>query len=217
MAPKKPDAALFERMSADAAQPKSDAALEKLRDKARELQEEEHVVLDLTQQLEDAKGRVTQLKTKDLPAMFEEAQVKSLDVLAHGNYPGFKISVKPFVTASLPVSMEEHLREEGFEELIECGGGDLIKTTISFEFPKDSEELWQKFLGRVDALSKQDGMRSLPIPQVKMTVNHASLAKWLREEIEAVGKSNGDLRMPDLKKLNAFVGTTTELKVEKEK
>jgi hypothetical protein len=203
--------AIAERIAAEDRQQPEDR-LTKIREKAKELRDLLDEQEELQAQSEQNASDIVKVRAKELPDLFEEASLNSIDVKAEGNHPGFVARLKPFYRASIPVDMETAKREAAFEHLIERGGGDLIKTTVSFDFPKDSEAEVSNFLQfvREQGEALEEGW---PSPTVRMTVNHSSLSSWLKEEIESSTRLGKPL--PDLSRLNAMVGKIVEIKEEK--
>jgi len=202
-----------ERIKSDRGAAPSNDKLDDIRRYAVLMRDYEVEIADLTERLEIKTAALNVLKTKSLPELMEEAGVSSIAVEAEGNNPAFDVKIKPKYIASIPKSLDPVKREEAFAELSARGGGDLIKTVVSFSFPKDSEDDVKAFL---EFLAENFGDEVLiPRPSVEMSVNHASYSSWLREEWEGCAKAGRP--MPDLGKLNAMVIRLAELKFKKER
>jgi hypothetical protein len=181
--------------------------MDAIADKAKEMRGLEEKVSDLSDQLDSVKVDLHRVKFTELPDLMGAIGMTKFSVEAYGNHPAFDIKSSPYCRASIPVDMDPADRDDAFNYLIERGGGDLIKTTVTFEFGKDSMNEVQKFLDFVHSSS------DFPEPTVKMMVHHMSLSSWLKEEMAIAGKSGGIL--PDLERLNATAGRMAEIKVKK--
>lgn len=199
-----------------AAAPAADDRLAAIRQAATLMRDYEEEVADLTMRLEAKTAELNLMRTKLLPEMMEEAAVSKLAVEAEGNHPGFEVRIRPKYIASIPKDMEAEKREDAFAYLTELGGGPMIRTTVSFEFPRDSEDQLASFLAMLEHVSYTTmGGEEIPRPRIEQTIHHATYSSWLREEWELSAKAGRP--MPDLSRLNAMVLRLAELKFEKEK
>lgn len=170
-------------------------------------------------------------KKKTIPEFMDKIGVPSITLEAEGNYPAFECKRKPFYSANIQADWPPELREEGFKYVESLGYGELIKTFVTFAFPKDQQGAVLPFLksckgltltAMVDVPTKGKNGKpgkpkrvrqtfSLPIPEVEKTIHAGTLTKWLRESVEDEGF------MPKLDKIGGFVGVVADVKEVKEK
>jgi hypothetical protein len=175
--------------------------LEAIRAKAREAKEMELHIEELEEQLKQTKKRLHQICFVELVDMLVAAKVNGIDVAAQGNMQAFVAKLKPYYSAAIPADMPEEKRMAAFRMLEETGNGDLIKTIVTVDFPREARADVADFISQLPKTVKHE---------VKASVHKATLTKWLRETVEAG-------QMPDLEKINGVVGQTVELKNVKEK
>lgn len=183
--------------ASQASRPENTEALAAIRAKAREVQSLKLEISDMEERIEAAKARINHIQMNELVAMFEAAQLREkVSFSAEGNSKALQLAFKPYYSAHIPVDAPEDFRTEAFAYLEEAGGGNLIKTTVTINFPKEDRARVAEFL------------RTMPDNldyTVNASVHKATLTKWLREKIEAGV-------MPLLEKINGRVGRIVEVK-----
>lgn len=203
--------AVKDRMESEQRPAVAEDKLDRIREAARELRALEQNKAELEGRLETVSLLLNKAKLEELPKMLSEVQMTGLTIEASGNAPAFELKIKPFFKAGIPADWDEERRAAGFEHLIERNAGDLIKTTISFEYPKDSEDEVQAFLVMLQdlAYTTMSG-QSIPQPTVKQTVHHATLTSWLKEEWTLSAKRGEP--QPKLDLIGGIVGKIAEVK-----
>lgn len=195
----KPSPDLLAAMGEDPHAPRSDK-LDALRDKATEARDLNSEISDLTARLEDAAGKMTNLLTVKLPEMMDAAGVPGIDLDASGNLPAMSIKLVPFINAGISAKWPDEKKSAAFRYLTEAGHGDLIKTTITVSFPRESRE-------EALVISKML-VKAGVSPEVKESVSSQTLTSWLKEMIEE-GQRPSDA---DLEKIGGYIGRTVKMK-----
>lgn len=150
----------------------------------------EDEITDLDEQLKDAKARLQQISTKDIPAHCAEIGMQKFVTDT-----GFEMSIRPYVQAQDTV--------EGQKWLIENEYGDIIKDVVSVSFTKGQFEDAKQFMEDCGELGHE--------PEEKVGVHASTLKAFLKE---LVGKG---AEVPiHLFGDNAFVGTKSHIKRPKE-
>jgi hypothetical protein len=203
--------AVMDRMESEQRPAVAEDKLDRIRDAASTLRS---LVLnrdELEHQLETVSSQINNLKLEGIPAMLSGVGLTSLSIEASGNTPAFELKIKPFYKAGIPADWPDDKRQIGFEHLIERNAGDLIKTTVSFEFSRDSEPQVNSFLSMLEDLqfTTPDG-QDFPQPTVKQTVHHATLSSWLKEEWTLSAKRGEP--QPKLDLIGGVVGKIAEVK-----
>lgn len=174
--------------------------LEKLRRKVADARDLELMIGDLEDRLKAAKKTLQDLIHKQLPDLMDEAGVTSLTVAAEGNAKPFVADLKPYYAANIAAGWEEGRRQVAFEYLTELGAGDLIKTKVEIDMPREQRE---------DALKLAESLSSDGLPvSVKESVHAQTLTAWLREQVEE------NQFLPDLEKIGATVGRVVKVKAK---
>lgn len=179
-----------------------------IKEKVAALRDKTMEVSDLEERLEKAKAEKLQLETVTLPDMLQAVGMDRFGLEAEGNNPAYDLTIEPLVRANIAAGWEEPKRQAGFAVLEQLGGGSLIQTTVTFEFPKGEYAEAKQFVE--DAFDKL-GYEG----QMKLAVNHNSMASWLKAEVQA-----DPPRVPSPQQLLAiggFVGKTAKIKKRKER
>lgn len=142
--------------------------------------------------LEDAKARRRELLFKRLPEAMLGAGMREF-VTAEG----LKAKVAFLTDGSLgsPRNEEERLaREAKIDCIIENDGGEIVKQTVTIEFPKEFAHMAEEIRERLVKLfqTKKWGAIDAKISRER-TVNHMTLSSWIRERMES---GNVDEQLP---------------------
>jgi hypothetical protein len=184
-------------MAADAPKVSQDK-LDRLREAAVKVRDLDASIVDIETRLSNMKRERSDLVTKKLPDLMDQAGVPGIDLEAAGNLPAVSLKLTPFINANIAASWPEEKRAIAFKWLDESGNGDLIKTTISVSFPRED---------RATALDVVKDMKARGINvDVKDNVMPATLTAWLRE-IYAKG---GD--RPPLDVIGGFIDRIVKVK-----
>jgi hypothetical protein len=175
--------------------------VDRLREKVREAHDLELLISDLEERLKAAKKDLQHIQHKELPDLMDEARVTSLTVAASGNGRPFMAMLSPFYSANIAAGWDEGRKQVAFQYLTEQGAGDLIKTKVEIDMPREKRE---EALQLAESLS-EDG---LPV-SLKEGVHAQTLTAWLREQVEQ------NQTLPDLEKIGGVVGRVVKIKVAK--
>ena len=125
-----------EVLDAIANEPQEEVDLTTVRRKAVELRDSYLLKTDLENQLKELNGKITDIERKDLPDLFSKAGIRSVEVEADGNHPGFMAERTTVYTAKIP----DERRMEAFQWLEGQGHGDLVKSIIQITFGMQEHE-----------------------------------------------------------------------------
>lgn len=178
-------------------QPLNQDKLDKLRERVVYARALDLEIDDLEQRLEDKKRELRHLYHTEIPDLMDEAGVDRLGVTNAGNLGSFEIKVQPFYSANIAAGWDPDKRSAAFEYLTELGAEDLIKTKIEIDFSRGERA---KAVLVAENL-KDDGIET----SMKETVHSATLASWLREQVEVNGT------VPDLDKIGGTVGRVAKI------
>lgn len=201
--------------------------LEALKTLVRKYRNEKFEVDQLLVSASEKGKSLSEMRKKTIPEFMDKVGVPAITVEAEGNYPAFTAERKPFFQANIAADWPPEMREEAFAYVESLGYGELIKTFITFSFPKDLYPAVVPFLKacktmKLVAMVDQPAAKgkkpkrkkvqfTLPLPEVEKTIHAGTLTKWLREQVEEEGF------MPKLDKIGGFVGTVADVKEVKEK
>ena len=184
-------------MAKDEVPPPSDK-LDVLKAKLGEVRDIDREISDLVSRAESLGERRTMILTKTLPDLLDDAGVPKIEIEASGNLPAMEAKVVPYYSASIAASWPEERRAAAFKWLDESGNGDLIKTTITVQFPREDRKT---ALDVVAELRKKD-----LFVEVKDAVSQQTLTKWLKETYEDGGAK------PPLDVIGGSVGRVVKVK-----
>lgn len=206
----------------------SEDKLEALKKMVRQYRDTRMEVNAIMESAAEKSKVLKEAKEKTIPEFMERIGVPSITIEAEGNYPAYVAERKPFYSAGIRADWPPEMKEEGFAYVESLGYGELIKTFVTFPFPRELQAAVVPFLKACKGLkltavveepSKKPGGKpkrvkktfSLPLPEVERTIHAGTLTKWLREQVEDAGF------MPKLDKIGGFVGTIADVKEVKEK
>lgn len=177
--------------------------LEKLKGMVRDARDLQIRIANGNELLGKLNGEFNEYKTKTIPDYMEGLGVPSITVDMGGNEPPFTARVRAYYKANIEADWPEEKRQEAFDYLKEIGHDDLIKTYVSFAFPKGvtTKEI-EQFTKAVKAIKIKAGKTFLgiPIPEIERGVHWGTLTSWLKDQVERVKF------IPDLDKIGAKVG-----------
>jgi hypothetical protein len=185
-------------MDLAAAPAPSEDKLTVIRTMVREVRDLTFEVKSLEERIDEKNKRITHLRTKALVDMFMEAKISRLDIEPEGNMPGYTAESKPYYAANIAVDWEAERRQKAFDWLDANGHGDLIKTEIVVQLPRDQ----RRKAAQVERYLARYGYPSFR----RLSVPWNTLTAWLREQVEKYQKT------PPLDLFGATVGMTVNLK-----
>lgn len=168
----------------------------------------------LTEQASSVKKKITELEMKKLPDIMEGAGVPSITLEAEGNLPAYEAKSKAYYSAGIKADWPDEDRTRAFDYLVSIGHGELIRTEVTYGFPKDTPPaVVDRFLREVRKIKLGAGKKavSIPFPTLERGVNTQTLTAWLKDQVENEGF------MPKLDLIGGFVGKKVSIKEVKEK
>ena len=163
----------------------------------RELEME---IAELQERATEKSVLLSDLRTRELPDLYEKLGIDSLGLDRSGNLPAYDTKLKPYYSANLP---KDRLGE-ALALLSEMKASDLSKTRVEIQFGRGEE----KTLVKLRAFLRREG-----IPADEKTGVHSStLTAWIRERFQG----NRPLSPSQLATLGATVGKVVEMKRRKE-
>jgi hypothetical protein len=146
------------------------------------------------------------LLNEDMPAAMDELKVKNIDV------DGYVLSCGPYFKAAIKVDDPPEQQDRAFAWVEKEGGGDIIKSQVIVDFPKEMLETAQELAKELsERYHNQEGIGVI----VKRAVPWATLTSWLKEwwlSVPPKGKKKSPIPLEDL---NATVGRIVTIKSSK--
>lgn len=180
--------------------------LDQVRKAAARVRDIDREVSDLEERVKALGSERFVLTSKTLVDLLDAAGVDTVGLPADGNLPAMDVTVAPYYKASIAAEWPEERRERAFALLADKDAGDLIRTTVTFNFGKGDYDKAMKFAN--------DSSQALQMPvEVKKAVPWTSLTAWLKEFYQVRRSSlSGD----ELQTLGASAGRIVQLKPRKE-
>jgi hypothetical protein len=122
--------------------------------------------------------------------------VPKIQLAREGNKPAFLAELLPYYKANIAASWDPERKLRAYDALEEFGASDLIKTVVTFSFPRGEKKAAMRLVKR----------NALLFPQMAEMVPWGTLTSWVREQFEA-GKPT-----PPLDVIGAQVGQHVKIK-----
>lgn len=220
---------IFDELAAEVAELTeipNDEKMERLSKSCRELAEADIEVEALEKKLSEAKERRMTLQHKTLPAIFESLNMDHFGLQPTDDAPGYDFEMRPYFKASIPEDSEEEFKQAAFAHLEALGGGDIIRTQVTYTLGKAQVDLARTISAFISLLAERmavAGVSDIPQPSIKMGVPWNTLTAFLKEawgrQQQLTLDEDGNLpegETPiDLVKLNATVGQVVKIKERK--
>jgi hypothetical protein len=171
--------------------------LARIRELAEGARTEQLRLRELSESTDAAQARLSLITRTLLPELMTSAGMPAFELEARGNLPALSFRVETQAQASIPQSWDDERRAGAMAELDRVGGGDLIQTTVSVDFPREKREAARNLL----QLLVERGLR----PYARETVHHSRLSAWLRSRLKS-----GEL-LPDLEKIGGWAATVARI------
>lgn len=149
------------------------------------IQEERRAVGDIETaeaMLEEAKARRRELQFKRLPDAMLAAGMREFKTA-----DGLTAKIVFLTDGALgPANTPEELaeRERKIDCIIEHDGGEIVKQTVSIEFPKEFADQAEVIKERLEKLFQTKKWGSIPVKIGRFrTVNHMTLSAWIKERM----------------------------------
>jgi hypothetical protein len=172
-------------------------------------------ILQKEEELKYEKKKLNELIQKTLPDLMSETNQTILRLPKEGNYPPFIFKLKPYYAAN--ISNDNPDAPEAYQWLDDHGEGDLIKRTITTPLGKESQELQELIISKLEDLGVDY--------DIKYGVHPQTLTAWLKNRHQRYLdqqkrlfeiKPEDRIEMPPLDLFGAYVGHSVEIKPEKE-
>jgi hypothetical protein len=194
---------LLEReMSEDSEAPPSEGLLERIRDLGRRARDKELEIAHWQERLGTMQSELLDLKQVKLVEAMHSAGVDHIGIEREGNMPAYDFELSSYCRANIAAAWDEKRRAAAFAALEQRKAGDLIKTTITIEIPREQRSLAKRVTVALRKLKVDFSLRE--------AVNSQTLGKWLRESIKR------KLPVPPLDVIGGAVGEIVEFKARKE-
>jgi hypothetical protein len=171
-------------------------SLDFVRARVAELRDLELEKTMLEERLAAVNKRINHIAFESLVDVMNEKRVPKLQLDADGNKPPFLAEVLPYYRANIAASWEEERRLRAFEAVEQFGGSDIIKTTVTFSFPRGEKAQAIKLINANKRL----------LPRMSENIPHTTLTAWVRERIE------GGKPTPPLDVIGAQAGQYVKIK-----
>lgn len=187
----------------DDAPPPSEDKLEKVRNVLRRHRDKTMEKTDLETRLKQVNIEINELEFKTLPDVFNEVGVSNLGLQAEKNFPAYTAELTPHYRANISADWDDEKRAAAFAAIEKIGAGDLIRTAIVVDVPREDRK---KAKAVVAALKKLKVQFS-----VELSTPWNTLTAWVKSRYED-GK-----KLPPLEVIGATVGECVKPKIVKEK
>ena len=179
----------------------SEDKLKAIRDLVAEARSNEKKMSDLQEQLKELSAAVNDTYQKKLPDLYQEVGIDNISLPADGNYPAVDAKLQDYYSANIAAGWAPERRQEAFKWLEDHGHGDLIKTAVSAQLPREKRAAAKKLI----ALIEKAGFAA----EVKEAVHSGTLSAWLKEQIELGAP------IPPLELIGGSIGKVVRLKERK--
>ena len=191
---------LSDLINLDANRSPPEDKLERLRSLGATAMQIKIEVEQLEKQRKAQQAKLNQLLNKDLPALFEEAQVDNIGLSDYN----VDMILMNYYHANIAADWPEEQREAAFSLIEKEGAGDLIRYVVSVSFNKDEYQAAKKL--------QEDLTRMGIVPTVQKTIPWKTLTAWLKEQWE---KRPHFFTLEILELLGASVGKVVKPKERK--
>lgn len=191
---------LSDLINLDANRSPPEDKLERLRSLGATAMQIKIEVEQLEKQRKAQQAKLNQLLNKDLPALFEEAQVDNIGLSDYN----VDMILMNYYHANIAADWPEDQREAAFSLIEKEGAGDLIRYVVSVSFNKDEYQAAKKL--------QEDLTRMGIVPTVQKTIPWKTLTAWLKEQWE---KRPHFFTLEILELLGASVGKVVKPKERK--
>jgi len=171
-------------------------SIDYVRARVAELRDLELEKEELEARLKEVNQRINYISFDSLVDVMLEKRVPKIRIDGDGNSPPFEAELLPFYRANIAASWEEERKLEAFRSLEEFGASDLIKTRVTFSFPRGEKS------EAIRLVREHSSLR----PSLDESVHSSTLTAWVRERIEA-GRQT-----PPLETIGARVGQYVKIK-----
>lgn len=148
--------------------------LDRIRALARDARDLEASVKDAEQRLSELKSRLRTLYESEIIDLMDEVGIDRIGVPARGNLPAFDLVISTDYQANIAAGWDEQRRREAFDWLEEHGHGDLIKTEVTFAFPRGKVEEAREL---AELAAKKFGA----VGDIKEAVPPPTMKSWFKE------------------------------------
>ena len=172
----------FDAYALSNAKPRDENVLNHVRDALRARRDLDQAIGDLDERRSELTSKREDYDYNILPEMFAAAGISRLDLQPEGNQPRSEAILQPAYSANIdpksgPNSPWPIVKTEAaFNWLVDNGHADMIKTVITITLGRGEKEMADKV---------RNGLIKAHVPfDEKLAVNHQTLTKFLKTEIE---------------------------------
>lgn len=172
-----------------------------LRNAVANVRDLEKLKIDQEAALKETNIKLQEAYYKTLPDLMDQVGVPSITLASEGNLPEVVAKAQPYYHASISAEWPIEQQYKAFKYLEDTGHGDLIKTGVTINFPREEHD---------KALAFARKMRDAGFTvEEKQSVHFKTLTAWLKEMIEKRKV------MPDLDIIGGTVGRVVKLSKDK--
>lgn len=178
-------------------------------DKLQQIEDMAVAARDLTQEIKDQEDVIKQKKKRlalilesDLPDIMGQVGIDHVGVPARGNNPGFDVNVVNDRSANIAAGWEPERKREAYDWLEANGHGDLIKSSLRIDFPREKVE---EARAAAELIENKFGVDV----EVSESIHPQTMSAWFRE---ACAKH---LPLPPLDLIGARIARVAKLKERK--
>ena len=150
-------------------------SLDFVRQRVAELRDLELEREELEARLLEVNKAINFIAFESLVDVMNEKRVPKIQIDREGNKPAFLAEVLPFYRANIAAAWDEERKLRAFDALEEFGASDLIKTVVTFSFPRGEKRQAKKLITQHKSL----------FPKMAESVHAMTLTSWVKEQVEA--------------------------------
>lgn len=184
----------------------SDGQLSRLRQLMAEESDTRAEIETAEAMLESSKERNRELRNKLIPAAMLDAQLREFTT-----DDGTKAKIT-FITdgalGSAKTPEEQAIKEAKLDLIIASGGGEIVKQTVTIEFPKEMVEQAETF--REWCQKEMEKRKWNVLVSRERSVNHQTLGSWIRERM-ASGDAEDHLPPSFFERIGIWYGEAAKI------
>jgi hypothetical protein len=176
--------------------------LDQLRSMCADLRAVETEMEDLQTRLDALAAERHTLRTKAIPDLMMDCKVPGITLGEEGRFAACNVVIEDFVSACIAADWDDDRRKRGFDCLEAREAGDLIKTRVIYNFPREARAKALEFMRQIEEMLPGIAVTA----EIKEDVHAQTLGAWLRELVKS-GKP-----LPPLEVIGGTVEKRAELK-----
>jgi hypothetical protein len=176
--------------------------LDQLRNLCSDLRAVETEMENLQTRLDTLAAERHTLRTKAIPDLMMECKVPGISLGEEDGFAPCDVVIEDFVTACIAADWDDERRKRGFACLEAREAGDLIKTRVVYNFPREARAQALEFMRTIEEILPGIAVTA----EIKEDVHAQTLGAWLREIVKS-GKP-----LPPLEVIGGIVEKRAELR-----